>query len=130
MRENMTGYSDVLLDHFRNPRNVGEIPDAHGVGRIGDPTCGDVLAVWLKVENEHVADIRFKCRGCPAAIATASMMTQLARGRHLNDASEITPEMIEEALGGLPEAKRHCSNLGAAALQRAIISYIYNPNPV
>lgn len=119
-------YSDALMDHFLNPRNVGEMPDADGVGCIGNPSCGDILMVWIKVEEEHVVDVKFKCRGCPAAIGTSSAMTELAMGRHLDAAAEVTPEMITDAVGGLPEEKAHCSNLGAAALQDAIMNYICN----
>jgi len=121
-------YTDVLIDHFLHPRNVGEIPDADGVGSVGDPNCGDILKVWIRVRDEHVVDVRFKCRGCPAAIATGSAMTELAKGRHLDDAAEIGPEMIADALGGLPDGKTHCSNLGAAALQNAILDYIWRFN--
>ena len=117
-------YSKTLLDHFLNPRNVGEIPDADGVAGIGDPSCGDFLKVWIKVRDFHIVDIRFKCKGCPAAIATASVMTELAKGRHVDEAAEITDEMIAEAVGGLPPEKAHCSNLGATALYEAIMSYV------
>ena len=118
-------YSAKLIDHFMNPRNVGRIPDADGIGRVGDPACGDILMVWITVEDEHLARVTFKCRGCPAAIATSSAMTELAKGMHLDDAAELSPDRIEEAVGGLPDEKRHCSNLGAAALQDAIMSYIW-----
>ena len=118
-------YSDTLMDHFLNPRNVGDMPDADGVGRVGNPSCGDILRVAIKVREEHLVEVKFKCRGCPAAIATSSAMTELATGKHLNDAAEIGPEMIADAVGGLPEEKTHCSNLGAAALQNAILDYIW-----
>ena len=118
-------YSDTLMDHFLNPRNVGEIPNADGVGRVGNPSCGDILVVAIKVRDEYLVDVKFKCRGCPAAIATSSVMTELATGQHLNDAAEITPEMIADAVDGLPEEKAHCSNLGAVALQNAILDYIW-----
>lgn len=118
-------YGEKIIQHFLNPLNVGEIPDADGVGAIGDTACGDYLKVWIKVKENRIVDIKFKCRGCPAAIATSSMMTELALGKDLDDAGEISGEMIEEALGGLPEGKRHCSNLGADALYEAILSYIF-----
>lgn len=119
------GYSEIIKEHFLNPRNVGEIPDADGVGSFGDPECGDYLRVWIKVRDEHIMDIKFRCKGCPAAIACASMMTVLASGKHVDEAAEMDEEMIDEALGGLPEHKRHCSNLGAGALQEAILDYVF-----
>jgi len=119
------GYSERLVDHFLQPRNVGEIADADGAARVGDPACGDVLAVWIKVNADHrLTDVRFKCRGCPTAIACASMMTELAVGADLDEASEITDETVEDALGGLPPAKRHCSSLAATALNNAIFDHI------
>jgi len=120
-------YTDAAMDHFLHPRNVGEIRGADGVGCVGDPSCGDFLKVCIRVENEHVADIKFMCRGCPAAIAAASIMTEMAKGRHLDDAAEITDEMIAQALGGLPDRKQHCSNLGAGALYEAIMDYVLKP---
>ena len=119
------GYSERLLEHFLHPRNVGEIADADGVGRVGDPACGDVLAVWIKVdEGQRLTDVRFKCRGGPTAIACASVMTELAIGADLDEAAAVTDERIDDALGGLPPAKRHCSNLAAAALDKAILDHI------
>lgn len=120
-------YTDTLRDHFLHPRNVGEIPDADGVGEVGDPTCDDFMKVWIKVEDEHIVDIKFKCHGCPAAIATGSIMTEMAMGRHLDDAYMVTDETIADALGGLPEGKRHCSNLGATGLYRAIMNWVVRP---
>ena len=120
-------YTDMLRDHFLNPRNVGEIADADGVGRVGDPTCGDAMTVWIKVTDHHISDIKFKCQGCPAAIATGSIMTELAMGKHLDDAYLITDEAIVDALGGMPDAKQHCSSLGATALYRAIMSWVVRP---
>jgi len=118
-------YGEKIIQHFLNPQNVGEIPDADGVGVVGDPSCGDYLKVWIKVEDNRITKIKFKCQGCPAAIATSSVMTEMALGKDLNEAAEISAEMIEEALGGLPEGKRHCSNLGADALYEAIISHVF-----
>ena len=119
-------YSDKLMGHFRNPRNAGELDDPDGVGTAGDIACGDVLVVQIKVdrETETIADIRFQCKGCPAAIATASAMTEMALGRHLDDAAEIPDTAIAEAVGGLPEDKWHCSNLGADALHNAVMDYV------
>jgi len=106
-----------------NPRNVGEISDADGVGQIGDEECGDMVKVWIKVSNSHLADVKYKVFGCPAAIAVCSMMTELAIGKHVDDAYEITDAQVAEALGGLPEQKYHCSNLAASALHKAIMNY-------
>ena len=118
------GYSETLLDHFRHPRNVGRIPEPDGVGTVGDPACGDAMRVWIRVEDNRLADVKFQCKGCPAAIACGSAMTELATGRDLDSAAEITDEAVEDALGGLPESKRHCSNLAAAALEQAIYDHI------
>ena len=107
-----------------NPRNVGEISDADGVGTIGDEECGDMVKVWIKVTNAHLADVKYKVFGCPAAIAVCSMMTELAMGKHVDDAYEITDAQVAKALGGLPEQKYHCSNLAASALQKAIMNYV------
>lgn len=117
-------YTKILLDHFQHPRNVGRIPDADGIGLIGDPRCGDFLRVYIKVdENERLAEVKFECFGCPAAIACASVMTEMAKGATLDEAETITDDRIAAALGGLPEPKHHCSNLGAAALEEAIWDY-------
>ncbi|MFA6424639.1 MAG: iron-sulfur cluster assembly scaffold protein [Phycisphaerae bacterium] len=117
-------YSDNVLKHFMNPQNTGEIPDADGVGTIGSEECGDIIRVWIKVTDEHLSDIKYKVFGCPAAIACCSMMTELAMGKHLDDASELTNEQVADALGGLPENKYHCSNLAASALRKAILDYV------
>ena len=125
MSEPVGRYNEIILEHFRRPRNVGEIPDADGVGRVGDPACGDFLQVWIKVgEDQRLTDVKFRCKGCPAAIACGSIMTELAVGKTLDEASEITDEAVDEALGGLPEEKRHCSNLAADALYGAILDHI------
>jgi len=107
-----------------HPRNVGEISDADGVGTIGSEECGDVLRVWIKVADEHLVDVKYKVYGCPAAIACCSMMTELAIGKHLNEAGELTDAQVADALGGLPARKYHCSNLAASALHSAIKDYI------
>jgi len=118
-------YNERILDHFRRPRNVGEIADADGVGGVGDPECGDYVQIWIKVDpQQRLSDVKFRCRGCPAAVACASITTELAIGKDLDEASEITDEVVEEALGGLPEDKRHCSNLAADALHWAILDHI------
>jgi len=119
-------YTDKTLDHFMNPRNVGEIPDADGVGIIGSEECGDMIQVWIKVsDDDHLSDIKYKVFGCPAAIACCSMMTELAMGKHLDDAGELTDEQVADSLGGLPAHKYHCSNLAASALHKAIMNYIF-----
>ncbi len=116
-------YTDKVLEHFTNPRNVGEILDANGVGNAGSQECGDTLRVWIKVENEHLVDIKYRVFGCPAAVACCSMMTELAMGMHVDEAAELTDDQVAEALGGLPEQKYHCSNIAASGLYDAIMSY-------
>jgi nitrogen fixation NifU-like protein len=116
-------YSDKVLDHFRNPRNVGEIEDADGVGTVGNPVCGDMMSVYIKVEDEKITDIKFRTFGCGAAIATTSMTTELAKGKTLDEAMEITRQDVADELGGLPPVKMHCSNLAADALHEAIEDY-------
>lgn len=118
-------YTEKLLSHFSHPHNVGEIGNADGVAQVGDPTCGDVLKVWISVCDDRIVDIKFRATGCPAAIATSSVMTELAMGKTLDEAAEITDEVIRDALGGLPEDKVHCSNMGAAALYDAIMNYVF-----
>ncbi len=116
-------YSDKVLDHFRSPRNVGEIEDADGVGSVGNPVCGDMMSVYIKVKDDKIEDIKFKTFGCGAAIATTSMTTELAKGKTLDDAMEITRQDVADELGGLPPVKMHCSNLAADALHEAIEEY-------
>jgi len=120
-------YNEQLLDHFYRPRNVGEIEDADGVGVVGDPVCGDSVKVWIKVVDERIAEIRFKCKGCPAAVAACSAMTTLAQGKHVDDAYEITDEAVADALGGMTPEKAHCSNLAASCLAEAIHDYVFRP---
>ena len=117
-------YSDKVMDHFRNPRNVGEIPDASGVGTVGNPVCGDVMTVYIKVKDDRLVDIKFKTFGCGAAIATSSMITELAKGKTLEDALKVTRKDIADALDGLPPVKMHCSNLAADALHAAIQDHL------
>lgn len=116
-------YTDEVLQHFREPKNVGTIDDANGIGTIGDPSCGDALQLFIKVENDHLVDVKYLIKGCPAAIAVASAMSELAKGKTLGEAQGITDDDIVKALGGLPEIKLHCSNLGASALNLAIKDY-------
>jgi len=117
-------YSPIVLDHFKSPRNVGEIPDADGLGEVGNPVCGDMMSVYIKVEGDRIADIKFKTFGCGAAIAVSSMITELAKGKTLEEAMKIKNSDVAEALGGLPPNKLHCSNLGADALHSAIKNYL------
>ena len=116
-------YSEIVIDHFRNPRNVGVLEDANGIGFAGDPECGDSLKMFIKVENSFIEDIKFQVQGCTAAIASSSMTTVLAKGKPVMAAYAISEENITEALGGLPEEKEHCSVLGAIALKKAIANY-------
>ena len=116
-------YSDKVLDHFRNPRNVGEIEDADGVGSVGNPVCGDMMSIYIKVKDDKIDDIKFRTFGCGAAIATTSMTTELAKGKSLDEAIKITRQDVADELGGLPPVKMHCSNLAADALHEAIEDY-------
>lgn len=116
-------YSQKVMDHFMNPRNVGEIPDADGVGQVANEVCGDMMTVYIKVQDDRITDIKFKTFGCAAAIAVSSMVTEMAKGKTLDDAQRISNMAVAEELGGLPPQKLHCSNLGADALQRAIEDY-------
>ena len=116
-------YSDKVMDHFRNPRNMGEIPDADGVGTVGNPTCGDLMTMYIKVKKNRIEDIKFKTYGCGAAIATSSMTTELAKGKTLEVAMKITRASVADSLDGLPPVKMHCSNLAADALHAAIDDY-------
>lgn len=117
-------YSDIVMDHFKNPRNVGEILKADGLGEVGNPVCGDMMSVYIKVEGDRIADIKFKTFGCGAAIAVSSMITELAKGKTLDEAMKIKNSDVAKALGGLPPNKLHCSNLGADALHAAIKNYL------
>ncbi|HHP51640.1 MAG TPA: iron-sulfur cluster assembly scaffold protein [Moorella mulderi] len=117
-------YGERVLDHFLNPRNAGIIPDADGVGQVGDPRCGDYLRIFIKVKDNRIEDIKFQVFGCPAAIATSSMLTEMAKGKTLEEALAITDEDVAGALGGLPDFKLHCSNLGATALHKAVKDYL------
>jgi len=116
-------YSDKVMEHFQNPRNVGVIKDADGVGKVGNPVCGDMMTFYIKVKDDRLADIKFQTFGCGAAIAVSSMVSELAMGKTLEEAKRITNSSVAEELGGLPKNKLHCSNLGADALHEAIADY-------
>ena len=116
-------YSDKVMEHFQNPRNVGEIEDADGVGTVGNPTCGDLMTIYIKVKDDRIEDIKFKTFGCGAAIATSSMVTEMAMGKTIDEALKITRNDVAENLEGLPPVKMHCSNLAADALHAAIDDY-------
>jgi len=116
-------YSKTVMDHFKNPRNVGVIESADGVGEVGNPLCGDMMTIYLKIEDEHINDIKFQTFGCGAAIAVSSMLTELAKGKSLEEAKRISNKDVANALEGLPKNKLHCSNLGADALHMAIQNY-------
>jgi len=116
-------YSDKVMDHFKNPHNVGEIKDADGVGTVGNPVCGDMMTMYIKVKDDKIADIKFKTYGCGAAIATSSMTTELAMGKTVEEADKISRQDVADALDGLPPVKMHCSNLASDALREAIKDY-------
>jgi nitrogen fixation NifU-like protein len=117
-------YSDTVMDHFTNPRNVGEIEDADGIGEEGNPVCGDMMTFYIKVDNNHLSDVKFKTFGCGAAIAVSSIVSEMAMGKTLEEARKITPALVAKELEGLPKNKFHCSNLGAEALNKAIDDYL------
>ncbi len=119
----MEDYSDAVMDHFRNPRNVGDIPDASGVGKVGNPVCGDVMALYIKVKDNIIVDAKFKTFGCGAAIATSSMVTELVKGKSVDEALTVSNKAVAQALGGLPPIKMHCSVLAEEALKAAIDDY-------
>jgi nitrogen fixation NifU-like protein len=116
-------YSEKVLDHFKNPRNVGELEKADGEGTVGNPVCGDMMTMYIKVKDDKIEDVKFKTFGCGAAIATSSMTTELARGKTLEEAMNISRQDVADALDGLPPVKMHCSNLAADALHDAIKNY-------
>jgi len=117
-------YSKKVMDHFMKPRNVGEIKDADGVGEVGNPVCGDVMTFYIKVKNGIVTDVRFKTFGCGAAIAVSSIVSEMAKGKTVEEAMNITNQSVVDELGGLPPLKLHCSNLGADALRKALENYL------
>jgi nitrogen fixation NifU-like protein len=116
-------YSERVMDHFTNPRNVGDMPDADGIGTVGNPTCGDALKIYIQVKDGTIVDAKFKTFGCGAAIAVSSMVTEMVKGKTLDEALAISKETVAKELGGLPPQKMHCSNLGADALKQAIEDY-------
>ena len=116
-------YNKVVMDHFRNPRNVGTIEDANGVGEVGNPLCGDMMTIYLKIQNDRIEDIKFQTFGCGSAIAVSSMLTEIAKGKTLEEAKEISWQQASEALGGLPPVKTHCSVLAVDGLRAAIQNY-------
>jgi len=116
-------YTEKVMDHFRNPRNMGVIEDADGVGEVGNPTCGDMMRITIKVKDDRVDDVKFQTLGCGAAVATSSIVTEMAKGKTLDEAMDITNKSVAEELGGLPANKMHCSNLAADGLQEAIKDY-------
>ena len=113
-------YTDKVMDHFANPRNVGEIPDADGIGEVGNPVCGDIMKMYLKIDNGVITDIKFKTFGCGAAIATSSVSTEMIKGKTIEEALKITNKQVIDQLGGLPPAKIHCSVLAEQAVKAAI----------
>lgn len=117
-------YSEKVMEHFRNPHNMGEIPDADGVGTVGNPVCGDLMTIYIKVKDNRLEDVKFKTFGCGAAIATSSIITDLAKGKTLDEAMKISRGDVAENLGGLPPVKMHCSNLAADGLHAAIQDYL------
>jgi nitrogen fixation NifU-like protein len=116
-------YTEKVKDHFYNPRNVGEIKDADGAGTVGNPTCGDVMTMYIKVKDEIIIDIKFKTFGCAAAIASSSITTEIVKGKTLDEAMKLTRDDVANELGGLPAIKMHCSNLASDALRKAINNY-------
>ena len=116
-------YSEKVMDHFKNPRNVGEIEDADGVGEVGNPVCGDIMTMYLKIENDVIVDCKFKTFGCGSAIATSSMATELIKGKTVQEALELSNKAVVEALDGLPARKIHCSVLAEEAIKSALVDY-------
>ncbi len=117
-------YSEKVMEHFMNPRNVGEIENPDGVGEVGNPVCGDMMTFYIKVKDNRLEDVKFKTFGCGAAIAVSSIASEMAKGKTLEEAMKITPRVVAEELDGLPQNKFHCSNLGAQALSKAIKDYL------
>jgi len=124
MRDIKSLYSEKVMEHFKNPRNVGEIENPDGIGHVGNPVCGDIMELYIKVKNNTIVDAKFKTFGCGAAIATSSMVTEMVKGKSISDALAISNRAVAEALGGLPPIKMHCSVLAEEALRSAIEDYI------
>lgn len=116
-------YTEKVMEHFSSPRNIGIIEDADGIGEVGNPVCGDMMAFYIKVKDDKLVEVKFKTFGCVAAIAVSSMVTEMAMGKTLEEAKSITKQAVAESLDGLPKEKMHCSNLGAQALAEAIKNY-------
>jgi nitrogen fixation NifU-like protein len=116
-------YSELVMEHFTNPRNVGIIDDADGIGKVGNPMCGDVMEMFIKVEDDHIDDVKFRTFGCGAAIATSSIATEMIKGKSLDEAVSLSNKAVADALGGLPAQKMHCSNLAADAVRAAVEDY-------
>ena len=125
----MALYSDKVMDHFRNPRNVGVIEDANGVGEVGNPKCGDIMKIYLKIQDDTIADVKFETFGCGSAIASSSMATELIKGQPLSEALKLTNQAVTEALDGLPAHKIHCSVLAEEAIKKAVKDY-YDRNGI
>lgn len=127
-------YSEKVMDHFTNPRNVGEIPDADGVGEVGNAKCGDIMKMYLKIEGTTITDVKFKTFGCGAAVATSSMATEMIKGRSIEEALQLTNKAVMEALDGLPPVKVHCSVLAEQAIKAALSDYYrrqgIDPEPI
>ena len=121
-------YTDKVMDHFRNPRNVGEIEDANGIGEVGNAKCGDIMRVYLKVEDNIVKDVKFQTFGCGSAIASSSMATEMIKGKTLEEAWELSNKAVAEALDGLPPVKMHCSVLAEQAIKAALVDYAQKNN--
>lgn len=119
----MALYSEKVMDHFTNPRNVGEIENADGIGEVGNAKCGDIMRIYLKIENDHVVDVKFKTFGCASAIASSSMATELIKGKPLSEVLQLTNKAVAEALDGLPAVKMHCSVLAEEAIKAALYDY-------
>ena len=124
----MKAYSDKVMEHFFNPKNVGEIKNPDGIGKVGNPVCGDVMELYIKIEKDKIIDAKFKTFGCGAAIATSSMVTELVKGKTLQNALKVTNKAVVKALGGLPKQKLHCSVLAEKALKLAIEDYLKKGN--
>jgi len=120
----MEAYSNKVMEHFASPHNVGEIPDADGIGKVGNPVCGDIMNMYIKVKDNIITDVKFKTFGCGAAIATSSMATDLIKGKTIEEALQLTNAAVAEALGGLPKIKMHCSVLAEQAVRNAIDDYL------
>jgi len=121
----MPNYSEKVMDHFAHPRNVGELSDANGIGNVGNPVCGDIMKMYIKVEDDIITDVRFQTFGCGAAIATSSISTEMIKGKHIHDALQLTNKAVAEALDGLPPVKMHCSVLAEEAVRAAIQDYLH-----